>query len=107
MKLPNVGKIWENRKAILEGITNSVFKQEAVEAIAAERHSICESCPLFDATGEKCEVPGTQPCCGDCGCSLHFKVRSLSSGCPKDYWAPVLTEQEEADHDILKDEDDA
>jgi len=52
-------------------------------------------------------MKGTQPCCGDCGCSLHLKQRSLASGCPLDHWKPVLTEEEELDHDNLNPETDA
>jgi len=40
-------------------------------------------------------MPGTQPCCGECGCSMGFKLRSLSSSCPIDKWEAVLTEEEE------------
>ena len=42
-----------------------------------------------------CLAPGTQPCCSDCGCSLTFKVRSLSSECPKGYWDALVTEDQE------------
>jgi len=99
----NVKKIWENRNKILEGIKNSVFVNEAVEAIANERLEICKVCPSdnFDTEGESCSVKGTQPCCAGCGCCLHLKTRSLSSGCDLDHWGPVLTEAEEVDHDIL------
>lgn len=27
-------------------------------------------------------VKGTQPCCGECGCSLSLKLRSMDSECP-------------------------
>jgi hypothetical protein len=27
-------------------------------------------------------MPGTQPCCSDCGCSLGLKLRSPDSSCP-------------------------
>jgi hypothetical protein len=50
---------------------------------------------LFDAKGTDCLAPGTQPCCSDCGCSLAFKVRSLSSECPKGYWFALTTEEQE------------
>ena len=40
-------------------------------------------------------MPGTQPCCSECGCSMGFKLRSLSSSCPIDKWKAVLTEEEE------------
>ena len=45
--------------------------------------------------GDDCLAPGTQPCCADCGCSLAFKVRSLSSECPKGFWDAVVTEEQE------------
>ena len=42
------------------------------------------------AEGTNCAAPGTQPCCSDCGCSLAFKLRSLSSSCPKGHWPSVV-----------------
>lgn len=91
-------EVWKNRGKITEGITNKIFKKEHVEEIFNERMEICKSCPDLDEEGSKCYVPGTQPCCGCCGCSLGLKLRSLSSGCgneddPK--WDPVLNEVEE------------
>jgi len=91
-------KLWSNRTAILEGIKNSVFKTEHIEQIAAERKSICEECPDFDAKGDDCLAPGTQPCCGQCGCSLEFKLRSLSSNCGNEEeprWHALLSQEEE------------
>ena len=93
-------KIWKNKGKIFEGVKNSVFKKEHIEEIARERLKICEDCVHMDTEGSKCEVPGTQPCCGKCGCSLKFKVRSLASGCgDEDYprWNPVLSEDEETE----------
>lgn len=107
MREINVKKIWESRNLILEGIKNNVFKTEAVEAIAAERNEICKVCPEIDLKGSLCVVSGTQPCCGNCGCSLKLKLRSLASGCPSGHWNPVLTDAEELDHDILNSEEDA
>ena len=75
--------VFKNADKIAEGIKNNIFKKEHVEAIAQERFKICIACSLFDARGDNCMAPGTQPCCSDCGCSLAFKVRSLSSDCPK------------------------
>jgi hypothetical protein len=88
-------KIWKERNKILEGIANSVFKKEHVEQVAAHRKAICTTCPSLDLTGEKCAVIATQPCCGECGCSLNLKTRSLSSSCPKGHWEAELTEAEE------------
>ena len=43
-------------------------------------------------------VPGTAPCCGECGCKLAFKARSLASECPHPdgpKWEALLDEKEE------------
>jgi hypothetical protein len=92
--------IWENRKGIVEGIKNSIIRDEFVEDIARMRHDICDNC---DVKGKKCAVKGTGPCCNECGCSLAFKTRSLSSSCPLGKWEALLTEEEEEALDNLKD----
>lgn len=84
--------IWNNRKEILEGITNSVIRDETVEEISRLRYSICDEC---EHKGRKCAVKGTAPCCNECGCSLAFKTRSLSSECPIGKWDAIATEDEE------------
>tara|TARA_R110002126_G_scaffold52788_1_gene143183 strand:+ start:527 stop:844 length:318 start_codon:yes stop_codon:yes gene_type:complete len=88
-------KVFKNADLILEGIKNNIFKKEHVEAVATDRFQICINCSLFDAKGIDCLASGTQPCCSDCGCSLAFKVRSLSSECPKGYWFALTTEEQE------------
>jgi len=88
-------KIWNNKALILEGIQNTVFKTEFVEAVSEERMSICNTCPHI---GTNCIAPGTDPCCGKCGCSLAFKTRALSAGCGDEEnprWHPVITSDEE------------
>ena len=97
MKLIN---IWNNREKILEGLRNSVFRKEHVELIAKERMDICNSCEFIDHSGDKCFVPGTQPCCSKCGCKLAWKTRSLSSSCGDEEnprWNAIVSEQEEAE----------
>ena len=84
--------IWKNRKQIVEGITNSVIRDETVEEISRLRYDICDSCP---SKGRKCAVKGTAPCCNECGCSLTFKTRSLASECPLGKWQAISTEEEE------------
>jgi hypothetical protein len=93
-------KIWKDRKKIVEGITNTVIKDAFVEQVAALRFEICNECP---SKGKKCAVKGTGPCCNECGCSLAFKTRSLSSDCPLDKWQAIVTEDEEDDLHNLKD----
>lgn len=93
--MKNLLEIWKNRGQIVEGILNSVFKKEDVEAIAESRIAICNNCPHIDQDGKECLAPGTQPCCSLCGCSLGFKTRSMSSECPAGKWKALMSEQEE------------
>lgn len=91
-------KLWKHRGKILEGLKNRIFKQEHVEEIFNYRIEICKKCDNFDEEGSECYVPGTQPCCGHCGCSLGLLLRSLSSACsdeddPK--WSALMSEEEE------------
>ncbi len=90
----NLIKIWKNKGKIAEGIMNNIFKKEDVEAIAEERMEICKGCDKLDTKGDKCEVPYTQPCCGECGCSLGIKLRSLNAACDLGKWDAVLTDEE-------------
>ena len=65
-----------------------------MEFIATQRNTICHMCIYIDLEGKKCAMPGTQPCCAECGCSLKFKTRSLSASCPKGYWSAELSDEE-------------
>jgi len=87
---------FKNVDKIAEGIKNNMFKKEHIEAIFTDRYQICAKCPLLDLEGTSCLAPGTQPCCSDCGCSLDFKLRSLSSECPKGNWPTVTSEETES-----------
>ena len=98
----NLIKVWKAKGQIIEGITNSIFKKEDVEEIAAQRMAICAKCPLCTNEDKGCMVPGTSPCCdqkqGGCGCSLKFKTRSLSSYCPHPdgpKWEAEISQEEE------------
>lgn len=86
--------LWKNKEQILEGIKNTILKDQYVEEVSETRMSICSDCP---SRGNNCIAPGTGPCCGECGCSLKFKTRSLSSECPLNKWSAVLTQKEEDD----------
>ena len=92
-----IKKIWKSKWLILEGVFNYYFTRKKIKKIASYRYDICSTCPLIDLKGNKCEVPGTQPCCGDCGCSLKYKTYSMSSACPHGRWFAVMTEEEEDD----------
>ena len=45
---------------ILEGIKNSIFKKENIEAEAALRWATCKECPSLDKEGNKLEPFGSQ-----------------------------------------------
>ena len=90
--------IWKERKKIIEGITNSIIRDDFVEHVASLRNDVCAECP---SKGNKCAVKGTGPCCNECGCSLAFKTRSLSSSCPLNKWKRIITEKEEDKLDEL------
>ncbi len=97
--MKNLKKIWKNKDKIVEGVMNSIFTSKTIEDTAQFRLSICKSCESYDVQGVGCVIPGTSPCCnqlnGGCGCSLHYKVRSLSSDCPKLKWIAVMTQEQE------------
>jgi hypothetical protein len=93
-----LSKIWKNRKEILEGLGNTIFKKDYIEQIASERMKLCEDCPHIDKEGTECAVSGTQPCCGLCGCKLTFKTRSLSSECAWEenkQWPAIISDEEQ------------
>jgi hypothetical protein len=85
----------KNISHIYDGIKNDLFRKEHVEKIAESRLAICETCKEFDKKGTKCMAPGTQPCCSLCGCSMHWKSRSMASECPAGKWEQLLTPLEE------------
>jgi hypothetical protein len=97
--LNKLKKIWKSKDLIFEGVLNSIFIKDEIEKIAASRLRICEACPLIDREGSKCFAPGTQPCCGECGCKLAWKTRSLGSECahPDGSRWPAIVSQEEED----------
>lgn len=78
----NLSKIWKNKSLIWDGLLNKIFKKDKVEVVYKQRLNICKGCDLIDIKGDLCEVRGTNPCCGECGCSLSLKLRSLDSICP-------------------------
>ena len=96
-----ITKLWKNRAQIMEGIKNSIIRDEFVEAVSEERYSICNTCPDKDTTGSTCVVRGSKPCCKLCGCSLAFKTRSLSSDCPADKWVALISEDDSDKLDTL------
>lgn len=95
-------EIWKNRKQIMEGIKNSVIRDEFVEEVAKHRLNVCYSCTHKDDEGGTCMVPGTAPCCNLCGCSLELKTRALSASCPDMKWNALVSEEDEDKLDNLK-----
>ena len=91
MKINKLLAALGNLDQIAEGIKNRIFKNADVEAVAKMRFQECKICPLIDREGKSCAVPGSAPCCSDCGCSLGLKIRSMSSDCPKGRWDAIMT----------------
>ena len=87
--------IWKNKWLILEGVIGYYFTKKKHKKIADYREKICKRCPVYDIVGTNCLVPGTQPCCGSCGCSLDYKLYSMSSSCPEGNWEAVMSEEDE------------
>lgn len=102
----NLIKIYKSRRQLVEGIKNNIFPSKAIEDIAEERKKECDNCEFLDTEGSECYVPGTQPCCGSCGCSLKLKLRSLSSWCPEGKWDAVISEEDNIKLDELNPDQD-
>lgn len=105
----NVKKLkiaWKNKWKILEGIWNNWFPNVYLDRVATRRAEICRSniCGYYDPKGvsEDCFLKG-KSCCSSCGCSLQWKLYSLSSECgiktkePDSdlFWKAEMTEREE------------
>lgn len=63
---------------ILEGWTNYVFENPAVEEEAKRRIGICVE--------NDCKQFKSNKCCNICGCFMPAKVRSTASRCPLTLW---------------------
>ena len=78
--------VLKKAKHIIQGWYYKLFKNIQIEKLAGKRTQICMKCSLYDLKGEKCAVPGTAPCCGECGCALSAATRSPDYSCPKNKW---------------------
>lgn len=94
-------KLWKTSTQIMEGIKNSIIRDNYIEYVASQRAVICNDCDKFDGEGKSCMFPGSQPCCSSCGCSLYIKVRSLSSDCPENKWHKLIDKEDEIRLDDL------
>jgi len=109
MKINKILGAFGNLDKIAEGVKNKIFKKEHVEEIANIRWLDCSTCEHLDTVGDSCAVKSTRPCCGKCGCSIGFKIRSLSSDCPVGKWSAVTDKESaiEIKKQIKKLEEDA
>lgn len=102
--MTKLGDIWKNRTAILEGIKNSIFPKEEIEAIAAERLSVCKAC-FYHSSNAKSRGYITRRSddhCTHCSCPLLTKTRALSTSCPINKWGAVISSKEQIVLDGLK-----
>jgi len=75
-------KTW---KFILKGLYLYYIKGKKSNIETTKQWAICMGCEYVDNKGDKCLMPGTQPCCGYCGCSLRLKIVS-GDHCPIQKW---------------------
>lgn len=61
---------------IITGWRNYVFPNKEVEKIAIKRMTICVGCDKLKSDNR----------CGQCGCFMPAKVRSIKSTCPLKKW---------------------
>jgi hypothetical protein len=97
-----IAQVWKDKRLIFQGIRYKLFKNDLVEEVYLERRAACSTCPFRTYKSSECMVPGTQPCCSKCGCSLSLKLRSLSSECPVGKWDAYFTEEQEVKYNIQK-----
>ena len=79
-------------KNIASGFANLAFPDAKTEALAMKRAKICAECPMAEKTGvysvvvdkRTKNIQGMK--CGECGCNLSAKVRSVKDYCPLGYW---------------------
>tara|TARA_B100000287_G_C20398151_1_gene688501 strand:- start:310 stop:531 length:222 start_codon:yes stop_codon:yes gene_type:complete len=62
-------------ESIINGWKNYIFENKEVEKIANQRAIICSKCDYNYLN-----------ICGQCGCMLPVKTRSLTSKCPLNKW---------------------
>lgn len=96
--------IWQSRKAILEGIKNTVFPNESVERIAEYRLSVCATCNYHsnNAKSRGYITSRLDVHCTYCSCPLATKARALSKGCPINKWTAVLTADQQSRLDSIE-----
>lgn len=87
-------------KGIMEGVWNSLFVKESVEAVHRERLKMCLSCQYNSSEMKKVgEYKTFRPDfhCTVCGCNLDMKTRCMSCECPPEVgkWRAIMTEEEE------------
>jgi hypothetical protein len=78
-------------KHIINGYFNLLLQilniePKEIKDLSQKRMEICEKCELIDRVGSKCSLPGSQPCCGSCGCSLKAATKSKDYSCPEKKW---------------------
>ena len=88
-------KFLKHRKEIFDGIKHNVVPTKSIRFIAKYRMSICKSCEHYSYNKQDCLIPGTEPCCKLCGCSLDLKTYSLSSSCPMNKWTQIISEEKD------------
>lgn len=75
---------------IKEGIANFNNPKPEIEKLAKDRAATCAGCPLIEIepisflkVKDKVLIEISEKMCGECGCTLPYKVRQNQTICPK------------------------
>lgn len=69
---------------IIQGIGNSIFVKEQIEAVASERIQQCNNCEHYSPNIKNKGLSILHPYkyCDICKCNMYLKTRSLAAQCP-------------------------
>jgi hypothetical protein len=75
---------------LIQGLNNSIFIKEQVEAVSRYRLDICNTCKHYSPNADRTKMTFLQKArrdkfCTDCDCNMYLKSRSLAAKCPLGY----------------------
>jgi hypothetical protein len=93
MSLLQIYEGWKNK------LIPSKLLKEQIKTVSDERMEICDRCPFHSENrklrDKKFSTIRPDVHCTSCGCTLSAKTACLSCSCPKNFWMPVLSEEQE------------
>lgn len=93
MSLLQIYEGWRNK------LIPSKLLKEQIKEVSQDRMDICNRCPLNSenrkVNDKTFNTIRPDVHCTSCGCTLSAKTACLSCSCPKNFWMPVLSEEQE------------